>query len=185
MASLPNPKTVSYDEWLRMPEVEDAVEEVVDGQIIIMPPAKRKHALIVRQLSKPFILGLDPKRYDTPEGSYGLVIRTAPLTSRTPDFAVFERSSVVEKDGYYHSPPQFLVEVLSPANTSREMERKLADYASIGVPEVWIISPEGRTIEVLYFEAGSLRRHQLAAEGTLTPRHFPDIRIDIATIWPD
>ena len=38
MASLPNPQTVTYEEWLRMPEVTDAIEEVVDGEIRIMPP---------------------------------------------------------------------------------------------------------------------------------------------------
>jgi len=27
MASLTNPKTVTYEEWLLMPEVEDAIEE--------------------------------------------------------------------------------------------------------------------------------------------------------------
>jgi hypothetical protein len=30
---LPNSKTVTYDEWLRMPEVTDAIEEVVNGEI--------------------------------------------------------------------------------------------------------------------------------------------------------
>ena len=29
MASFPNPRTVTYEEWLRMPEVHDAIEEVV------------------------------------------------------------------------------------------------------------------------------------------------------------
>ena len=31
-------KSVTYEEWLEMPEVEDGTEEVVDGEIIIMPP---------------------------------------------------------------------------------------------------------------------------------------------------
>lgn len=29
MASLPSSKIVTYEEWLRMPEVTDAIEEVV------------------------------------------------------------------------------------------------------------------------------------------------------------
>ena len=47
MASLLNSKTVSYEEWLRMPEVTDAIEEVVNGEIRIMPPAKWKHERII------------------------------------------------------------------------------------------------------------------------------------------
>jgi hypothetical protein len=31
-------RTVTYEEWLNMPVVEDAIEEVVNGEIRIMPP---------------------------------------------------------------------------------------------------------------------------------------------------
>ena len=48
MASLPNSKTVTYDEWLRMPEVTDAIEEVVDGEIRIMPPQNGNAWIIER-----------------------------------------------------------------------------------------------------------------------------------------
>jgi Uma2 family endonuclease len=56
---------------------------------------------------------------------------------------------------------------------------------SIGVPEVWVISPEARTVEVLHLENGYLHRAQILAEGVLTPRLFPRVTVDIAGIWPD
>ena len=185
MASLPNSKTVTYEEWLRMPEVDDAIEEVVDGEIQIMPPAKFEHTAIIRRLCKALDVQLDAKQFLVVDAVFGLVIRKSPLTSRVPDLAVFDLSTLVEQDGYIHSAPQFLAEVLSPANTRREMERKLADYAAIGVPEVWVISPEARTVEVLHLENNRLRNAQIVAQGTLTLRHFPGVQVDIATIWPD
>jgi Uma2 family endonuclease len=184
MASLPNSKTVTYEEWLRMPEVTDAIEEVVDGEIQIMPPAKSRHALIVARMSRALMVQLDIDRTAVLTGSFGLIIRKEPLTSLVPDLAVFELATLVEHDGYIHSAPQLLVEVLSPANTRRERERKLADYASIGVPEVWVISPEARTVEVLHLENGYLRTMQTLAHGVLTPRLFPHVTVDIAGIWP-
>jgi len=30
-------KLVSYEDWLRMPEIDDAIEEVVNGEIVRMP----------------------------------------------------------------------------------------------------------------------------------------------------
>jgi len=84
-----------------------------------------------------------------------------------------------------HSAPQLVVEVLSPANRRREREEKLADYATIGVPEVWVISPEARTVEVLYLEEGYLHSSHILARGTLTPKLFPQVTVDIASIWPD
>jgi Uma2 family endonuclease len=185
MASLPKSNLVSYDEWLRMPEVSDAIEEVVNGEIRIMPPASVMHAWIVARLGAALTSQFDLSRVVVFTGSFGLVIRKAPLTSRIPDLAVYEVATMVQRDGYMHSCPQLLVEVLYPANTRREREEKLNDYAAIGVPEVWVISPEARTVEVLYFDDGSLRRTHLLAAGSLTPKLFPHVSVDIARIWPD
>ena len=43
-------KTLTYEEWLTLPEVE-GVEEVVDGVIQKMPPNKVIHADIVENLA--------------------------------------------------------------------------------------------------------------------------------------
>jgi len=168
-----------------MPEVTDATEEVVDGEIRIMPPATWKHALIVRHICNALAAQTDARETVALDTSFGLVIRKAPLTSRVPDVAVFQRSTIVEQDGYIHSAPQLVVEVLSPGNTRRERERKLADYATLGVPEVWVISPEARTVEVLYLESGCLRSAQVLAQGVLRPKYFPEVQVQIAEIWPD
>ena len=48
MASLPHSKTVTYEEWLRMPEVKG--EEVVNGEIRIMPAPNVDHTDIVQNL---------------------------------------------------------------------------------------------------------------------------------------
>ena len=185
MASLPNPQTVTYEEWLRMPDVTDFIEEVVDGEILISPPAKWEHALIVTNVRHALVAQLDRREVQVVDGSFGLVIRKAPLTSRVPDLAVFRKSTIVEQDGYIHSAPQLVVEVLSPGNTRRELERKLADYASLGIPEMWVVSPKARTVEVLYLESGFLRSAQVLAQGVLEPKHFPGVQIQIAEIWPD
>jgi len=63
MASLPNSKTVTYDAWLRMPEVSDAIEEVVNGEIRIMPPAEWKHFRIIELTSNALRRQLDNDRY--------------------------------------------------------------------------------------------------------------------------
>jgi Uma2 family endonuclease len=185
MASLPRPKTVTYEEWLRMPEVSDCIEEVVNGEIRIMPPAKFKHALIVNSLKRSLDQQLDRIRVLVLDCDFGLIIRKTPLTSRVPDIAVFDLSTMVEQDGYIHSAPQLIVEVLSPGNTRREREEKLGDYAALGVPEVWIVSPEARTVEVLYLEDGFLRSALILNQGTLQPKLFPHVQVPVAGIWSD
>jgi Uma2 family endonuclease len=185
MASLPSSRRVTYEEWLRLPEVDDAIEEVVNGEIRIMPPPKWKHAEIVRRIRRLIEARLDEREAIAVDSSFGLVIRKTPLTSRVPDLAVFRTDRIQELDGYIHSAPQLAVEVLSPANTRREMQEKLADYESLGVPEVWLVSPEARSIEVLQLDAGQLQRTGIYADGVLKPMEFPDVEVVIARIWPD
>jgi Uma2 family endonuclease len=178
-------RTVTYEEWLNMTVVEDAIEEVVNGEVRIMPPNKWKHALIVENLSEALKSQLDRKAVRVVGSVFGLIIRKKPLTSRVPDLAVFLKQNIVEQDGYIHSAPDLVVEVLSPANARRDMADKIRDYESIGVPELWIISPEAQTIEVILLEKGKLVTHEVVAQGQLSPQRFPDVAVDILSIWPD
>jgi len=54
-----------------------------------------------------------------------------------------------------------------------------------GVPELWILSREAHTFEVLQLQDGKLRRTQLLAEGELRPKCFPEAVVHIASVWPD
>jgi Uma2 family endonuclease len=185
MASLPNPRKVSYEEWLEMPVVQDEIEEVVDGQIILMPPAKFAHALIVHRIHWALQSQLDVRTVFVLTGSYGLIIRKAPLTSRDPDLVVIRKESLIERDGYIHSAPQLVVEVMSRSNRPKSRERLREDYASLGVPEYWEVWPDRRVVEVLYLEGDRYQTAAMLADGLLKPREFPHVQVDIAGIWPD
>ncbi len=184
MATLPAIKTVTYEEWLEMPAVEDGIEEVVDGEIRVMPPPFLIHALVVRAVWLALEASLRGQNAIALGSDFGLVIRRAPLSTRVPDVAVFQTTTIVERDGYIHSAPQLIVEVLSPANTRREREAKLRDYAALGVPEVWVLSPEAATAEVLILEGGQYAS-QVLRHGVLQPKLFPDVKIEVDSIWPD
>jgi Uma2 family endonuclease len=162
--------TVSYEEWLRMPEVQDATEEVIDGEIIVTPPAKWVHACTVSNLQQALREQFNKPRFIVMTARFGLVIRKQPLTVRCPDLAVLEIGSWVEEDGFIHSPPQLIAEVLAPGE---DLTRKLKDHADLGVPEVWVVSPEARTVEVLRFEDHSVHSRENLSEG------------GIARLWND
>jgi Uma2 family endonuclease len=158
------PKLLTYEEWLKLPVVE-GIEEVVNGEIRKMPPNKTLHADTVEELTDLLKAKLDRKTVKVRVSTFGLVINREPLTTRVPDIAVFIRKNVVEVDGYIHSPPELAVEVLSPANTRAERTQKLRDYESLGVPEVWVLSPEAQTLEVLQLRDGHLITTSLLAAG--------------------
>ena len=178
-------KLITYEEWLNMPEVSDEIEEVVNGEIVTMPPPKTRHADIVDSLGDILKRQVDLAQVRVRISHFGLVIRKNPLVMRIPDLAMFYKSKVADQDGYIHSAPELVVEVLSPANTRSERESKLIDYASLGVPEVWVFSPEARTVEVLPLENGKLRTVHTLREGQLRPKLFPEVVVDVASVWPD
>jgi Uma2 family endonuclease len=177
------PKTLTYEEWLRLPEVE-GVEEVVNGEIVKMPPNKIPHMFTVENLAALLRAELDLTIVIVVVTTFGLVIRRDPVTTRVPDIAVFIKKNIIEQDGYIHSAPELVVEVLSPANTRAERTEKLKDYESLGVPEVWVVSPEALTVEVLLLEDGRLVTTKLLREGQLTPKRFSEARVEISAIWP-
>ena len=176
-------KILTYEEWLALPEVE-GVEEVVNGEIVKMPPNKVIHADIVENLADLLKAGVDRAIVQVRISTFGLVIRQNPLTTRVPDIGVFVRSNVVAQDGYILSAPELIVEVLSPANTRAERAEKLKDYESLGVPEVWVVSPEAETVEILLLQDGRLATTSLVRQGQLKPTHFPDAAVDVSLIWP-
>ena len=84
-------------------------------------------------------------------GEAGLIELTAGLI-RIPDvaFIAWERlpGRRLPQEPIPATAPNLVVEVLSQANTAREMERKRREYFEAGVQLVWLVNPETRTVEV-------------------------------------
>src|SRR5258707_9124673 len=178
-------KLLTYEEWLQMPPVEDGTDEVVKGEYRFMPPTKYPHPDIIEELSAQFFGQIDRKKIRVFASNFGLIISKEPLTCRSPDLALYSSERVQLEDGYHCAAPDLIVEILSPSENRRRQEEKMKDYASIGVPEVWLISPEAQSIEVLRLSNGALRRTAILVDGTLEPSRFPGVSIRVAEIWPE
>jgi len=61
--------------------------------------------------------------------------------------------------GWAKVPPDLAVEVVSPNDLVYKLEEKLNDYRKVGVPLIWVINPESRTVTV-YRRDGSISRLQ-------------------------
>jgi Uma2 family endonuclease len=178
-------KLLTYEEWLQMPTVEDGTDEVVKGEFRFMPPAHYPHAEIIDELTAQFIVQVDRKKIRVLGSNFGLMISREPLTCRSPDLALYWKERDRIEDGLHYAAPDLIIEVLSPSENRRRKEEKMEDYASIEVPEVWIVSPQAESVEVRLLNAGKLTRSAILVEGLLQPVRFPGIGIQVETIWPD
>ncbi len=176
-------RILTYEEWLAMPPVEDGTDEVVKGELRFMPPNHYPHAEIIQNIIDAIVGQIDKKQVRVLGSFLGLMISRQPLTSRAPDLIMFWREKMTIKDGVYWSAPGLVVEVLSPSETRSQQREKLADYASIGVPEVWLVSPEAETVEVLQLMSGKWERSGIFASGSIQPSQFPQVSVAVASIF--
>ena len=58
---------------------------------------------------------------------------------RVADVALLDRARPVEQ--ILTHPPLIVIEVLSPRDTWRRMEERIADYLNFGIPNVWVLDP--------------------------------------------
>ena len=149
-------KTLSFDEWLALPETKQRCE-VLDGVLLMPPGPLGEHQWSIRVI----VRHLDP--FVTERGlgivltaPYDVVIQRDPPRVRQPDVLVvnaeltgISRPADLVGRAFLESPPLLVVEVLSPSNTRRDVAERLADYRSIGVPECWLAQFSARTVEVL------------------------------------
>lgn len=97
-----------------------------------------------------------------------LRVQVAATRFRVPDVSVLDRRRPVGR--ILTHAPVAVFEVLSPEDRIQRMARKLNDYAAMGVPEIWVVDPEGPSFQ--RFADGELRRRaEFGAPGQVI--HFP------------
>jgi len=174
------PRILTYDEWLQTPAVEDGREEVVHGESFVIPPNRYTRAEIVRRLTKELSTRIDEQAARVFGSSISLLISRDPLTCRAPDVLVYRREQIVrDENDVLCSAPDLVIEILSPSETKRRKQQKLDDYARIGVPEVWIVSPEAQSVEIHLFAEGRFTLSRILVEGEIAPTRFPNANIPI------
>lgn len=176
-------RILTYEEWLALPPVEDGTDEVVKGELRFMPPTRQPHARIIRRLIRILDSQLDDQKAEVFGSNLGLMISREPLTCRSPDIVVYWTEGMVEEDGLHWSAPGLIIEVLSPSENRGRQAEKLADYASIGVPEVWLVSPQAETVEVLLLKDGEWQRLGIFMEGSIQPTEFPEVDVFVPAIF--
>jgi Uma2 family endonuclease len=177
---------LTYAEFLKLPEAMQRCE-VIDGELRYMTPVPTTvHQRISRSLFRlldSFVVshGLGEVFY----APLDVLIRQAPLRVRQPDllFISQPRLGIIDRQ-HVEGGPDLVVEILSPGNTRVDLEEKLADYAATEVQECWLVSPEGRTVEVLRGAQGGYERTGLYGLGdTLLSTGLAALRLPVDDIW--
>jgi Uma2 family endonuclease len=113
----------------------------------------------------------------------GLLVETGPDTVRGPDLMLFAESKALEDLNRKHSTrvPSLVVEILSPNDRPNVATRRISQYLHRGVPLVWLLDPDNRTVAV--HEPGQIARVLDDSEELTGGAILPGLRLAISDLF--
>lgn len=131
---------LTLDDFLALPDAPGK-QEFLDGEVIVLPPAKKNHMAISLEIVEALRSAVNRKRIWVETGFH--------LGDRLlqPDAAVIWQDQQTYK-GWFQGAPMIAIEIASPGNSAEELERKVAAYLEGGAAEVWVLYPRVGTMVV-------------------------------------
>jgi Uma2 family endonuclease len=179
-------RPITVDEYHRMLEVGILYErepvELLDGQLIAMPPEGPGHGSSVTGLNETLVLRFAGRAYVRP----GNALRLSDISEPQPDFAL-----VRPREGRYRGalpvPKDVLLLVeISDSTLRYDRGRKLLAYARAGIPEYWIVDLVHGHVDV-FTEPNNegYAGHRVAKrDEKIAPRAFPQDLIAVSSFLP-
>lgn len=163
----------------------DALYEIVDGQVVEVPPMGAKENLVGSFLVS--YLGAFTRTH-----GLGLVFveqlhELAKKLCRRPDlsfvrFSQWRQEPASRRDAW-PVVPALAIEVVSPSNSITEVSAKIADYLKHGVEVVWVVFPDERKIQVHRADEPD-KIHVIRSDGVLEdPAMFPGFRLPMVELF--
>jgi len=186
--------TYSYADYLLW-QFEERVE-LFKGKIMAMTAPNLKHQRYSGRLTRPisnFLYGKDCELFVAPFDVKLYDHRKAHLSDDKaysvvqPDLCVIcDKSKLTERgcDG----APDWIIEILSPSNSKKEMRFKFDLYEEGGVTEYWLVYPYEEAVYQFVLNAQTEKyelKGMYANDDMATPFLFPELKIDLAEVFAE
>jgi Uma2 family endonuclease len=180
----------TYEDFVHFPD-DGQRYELVDGEVYVTPAPSTRHQAIVLRIARFIADHLDQHGGGRVfVGPVDIVLSDTNVVE--PDVVVVAAAEVgrITKPNI-QGPPTLAVEVLSDPRHDRVRKRRL--YARFGVPEYWIVDPDGDRVEVHRLAEGTPAACPngvdeyptptiLEPGATLTTDLLPGLEIDVADL---
>ena len=182
----PAKRNASYEDILALPE--NQVGEILNGQLYTHPRPAPKHAQAYSALGYnvggPFGGGIGgPGGWwilDEPELHLGGDIVV-------PDLAGWrrERMPSLPETAWFELAPDWACEILSPSTARIDRAMKMPFYAREGVPHLWLVDPDARTLEVynLQNDGHWVLFNTLKEDDPVSQPPFEAVSFSLGSLW--
>lgn len=149
----PKPKILTFEEYLAYDDGTDTRYELVDGELVEMPPESPENCALAKLLFVELLKHVPITLLNHKDMEIEVSGRRAKV--RLPDLMVLSEECRVALQGKTRNtitrdmpPPVLVVEIVSPGSTNRarDYRYKRTEYAARGIAEYWIIDPEENQI---------------------------------------
>lgn len=176
----PQPETITLEQYEALPENRRV--EVFDSVIYDMASPSQIHQTLSMELSNIIYNYLKNKKgpcqvFSAP---FDVKLSDKPLTIVQPDIMVICDKNKLDGKRC-NGAPDFIIEIVSPANSSDDYIRKLYYYKNAGVREYWIVDPRRKTVTVNYFE-GDIVSVQYPFDSIIKVNIYDDLYINFSGI---
>ena len=180
-------KTMTFEEYLTYDDGTDTRYELVNGELIAMPPESRLNIKIAIFLLIQFVkLGI-PEDYIAMKTQ--IAVSGSRATAREPDLMVLSEEGSIALEGARQSlithnmpPPLLVVEVVSPKQENRDYRHKRTAYAGRQIPEYWIVDAIAQKITVLEWVDGLYEEQVYQGDQAIVSSQFSGLNLTAAQI---
>ena len=176
----PQPEPITLEQYEALPE--DTRAEVFDGVIYNMSSPSRTHQALLLELSSRLNSYVKQKKgaCEVLPAPFDVKLNDNPLTIVQPDIIIVCDKNKLN-DKRCNGAPDFIIEIVSPSNSSDDYIRKLYYYKNHGVREYWIVDPRRKTVTINYFE-GNVVNVQYSFDSIIKVNIYDDLYINFTDI---
>lgn len=179
--AIPQKQLYTEEDYYAIPE--DTRAELIDGVIYYQAAPSRVHQKILMSVSKTIANYIDSNNgscevYPAP---FAVKLWEDRKTIVEPDISVIcDRDKLTDKG--CTGAPDWIVEIISPGNSSHDYIRKLNLYADAGLREYWIVNPLKEIIFVYHLEETKFEVSSYTFRDKIKVNIFDDLWIDFEEI---
>lgn len=175
---------MTLTEYLAYDDCSNTRYELVNGELVVMPPESELNQRIASLLLVYFSQqGIPFNRLNI---GAEIVTIGSRATTRLPDLIVFSEELAVAYRGATRGtitldlpPPQLVVEVVNPGikNRDRDYRYKRSEYAARGIVEYWIVDPHQMKVTILELVSGFYEEQAFTENETLSSPLFGQLTL--------
>jgi Uma2 family endonuclease len=173
---------MSLEEYLEYDDGTDDMYELVNGELVLMPPESHQNQRVEISLLAYFLkLGISPKLL---RNQIAIAVTSGRVTVRIPDLVILTEdleSQLAETNQSVilqsMPAPKLVVEVVSPKQEKRDYRYKRSEYAVRQIPEYWIVDPILNKVTILDLVEGFYEEQVYVAEESIESPQFGKLNL--------